>query len=157
MFRASKANTFAEPVGTCMYFSDRNIKPFDMVLLFSSGTLDLSVLSCFFLTLFLFPHELIQERARVVLQQKEAQPGAGVTLEALPLSLPSPAPDKQQVKWIYRLAEIISFSLVLSAQMESRPVSNLSPESAGVGLIVYKDSKSSRLINLLSCSLCCMC
>lgn len=140
-----------------MYFSDRNIKPFDMVLLFSSGTLDLSVLRCFiFLTLFLFPHELIWEGAREVLQQKEAQPGAAVTLEALPLSLPSPTPDKQQVKWIYRLAEIISFSLVLSAQMESRPVSNLSPESAGVGLIVYKDSKSSRLINSLSCSLCCM-
>lgn len=105
---------------------------------------------------FFFPHELIQERAREVLKQKEAQSGAGVTLEALRLSLPSPAPDKQQVKWIYRLAEIISFSLVLSAQMESRPVSNLSPESAGVGLIVHKDSKSSRLINSLSCSLCCM-
>lgn len=138
-----------------MLFSDGSIKLFDMVLLFSFGTLDLSVLSCFFFNFF-FPHELIQERTREVLKQKEAQSGAGVTLEALPLSLPSPAPDKQQVKWIYRLAEIISFSLVLSAQMESRPVSNLSPESAGVGLIVHKDSKSSRLINSLSCSLCCM-
>lgn len=80
----------------------------------------------------------------------------GVTLGALPLSLPSPTLDKQQVKWIYKLAEIISFSLILSAQMESRAVSNLSPESAGVGLVVYKDSKSNRLINLLSCNVCCV-
>lgn len=82
---------------------------------------------------------------------------AGVTLGILPLSLPSPTLDKQPVKRIYKIAEIISFSLILSAQMESRAVSNLSPESAGVGLIVYKDSKSSRLINLLSCNLCCVC
>lgn len=79
----------------------------------------------------------------------------GVTLGALPLSLPSPTLDKQ-VKWTYKLAEIISFSLILSAQMESRTVSNLSPESAGVGLVVYKDSKSNRLINLLSCNVCCV-
>lgn len=80
---------------------------------------------------------------------------AGMTLGILPLSLPSPTLDKQQVKGIYKLAEIISFSLILSAQMESRAVSNLSPESAGVGPIVYKDSKSGRLINFLSCNLCC--
>lgn len=80
----------------------------------------------------------------------------GVTLGILPLSLPSPPLDKQQVKWIYKIVEIIAFSLVLSAQMESRAVSNLSPESAGVGLIVYKDRKGSRAINLPSCNLCCV-
>lgn len=80
---------------------------------------------------------------------------AGVTLGTLPLSLPSPALDKQQVKWIYKLAEVIPFSLILSAEMESRSVSHLSPGSSGAGLIVYKDSKSSRLINLLSCNFCC--
>lgn len=52
LFRTSKANTFAEPVGTCMLFSDGSIKLFDMVLLFSFGTLDLSVLSWFFLISF---------------------------------------------------------------------------------------------------------
>jgi len=81
---------------------------------------------------------------------------AGVTLGILPLSLPSPTLDKQQVKWIYKLAGIISFSLILSAQMESRAVSNLSPESAGVDLIVCKDSKTSRLLNLPSCNLSCV-
>lgn len=80
----------------------------------------------------------------------------GVTLGILPLSLPSPPLDKQQVKWIYKIVEIIAFSLVLSAQMESRAVSNLSPESAEVGLIVYKDRKGSRAINLPSCNLCCV-
>lgn len=68
----------------------------------------------------------------------------GVTLRTLPLPLPSPTPDKQQVKWIYKIEEIISYSLILSVQMESRAASNLSPESAGVGLVVYKDSKGSR-------------
>lgn len=65
---------------TCLnmhVFSEGNIKQFDMVLLFSFGTLDLPVLLFFFFfwsfPLFLFPHELIQERAREVLQEKEAQ------------------------------------------------------------------------------------
>lgn len=80
----------------------------------------------------------------------------GVTLGVLPLSLPSLPLDKQQVERIYKAVEIISFSLVLSAQMESRAGSNLSPESAGVGLIVYKDSKGSRPINFPSCDLCCV-
>lgn len=80
----------------------------------------------------------------------------GETLGILPLSLPSAPLDKQQVKWIYKILEIISFSVVLSAQMESRAASNLSPESAGVGLIVHKDSKGGRPINLPSCNLCCV-
>lgn len=72
----------------------------------------------------------------------------------LPLSLPSPSLDKQQVKGIYKMAEIIF--LILSAQMESKAVSNLSPESAGVGLIVFKDGKSSSLTILASCTACCV-
>lgn len=54
-------------------FTEGSIKQFDMVLLFSFGTLDMSVLFVSFFSSLSFPHELIQEREGEVLQEKEAQ------------------------------------------------------------------------------------
>lgn len=136
-------------------FSKGNIKQFDMVLLFSFGTLDMFALLFSFFSPFLSFSTWTSSGER---KQSPSWEGgtvcAGVTLGILPLSLPSPSLDKQQVKRIYKIAEIIS--LILSAQMESKAVSNLSPESAGVGLTVFKYGKSSSLTNLASCTVCCV-
>lgn len=55
-------------------FSEGNVKQFDMVLLFSFGTLDMfALLLSLFFPFFLFPHELVQERESKVLPEKEVQ------------------------------------------------------------------------------------